>query len=161
GEFSLQDHLAGVFGVRPLFEAAARAEALAAETASALLKTKIVERKDQREREELLADLRAIEQDALAGGETRERAVAAFNDAAERLRAALEWATYRTALVERGAKLGAYAELAGSMLGRDLETEDVLEALTEWEADVERSVSEAETEAATARGRADLIRDSI
>ena len=56
GEFTLQDHLAGLFGVRPLFEAATHAEALAAETASALRKTKIVERKDQRDKEELLAD---------------------------------------------------------------------------------------------------------
>jgi DNA repair exonuclease SbcCD ATPase subunit len=161
GEFTLQDHLAGLFGVRPLFEAASRADALAAETASALRKTKVVERKDQRENEELLVDLRAAEKDLLAAKDARERAVAVFNDASERLRSALEWASYRTALAERGAKLGAYAEAAGSMLGRDLESEGVLDALTEWEAEVERSVSEAETEAATARGRADFIRDAI
>ena len=77
------------------------------------------------------------------------------------LRGALEWTTYRAALNERGAKLGAYAVAAGSLLGRDLEPEGVVDALTEWEAEVERSVSEAETEAATARGRADLIRESI
>ena len=68
---------------------------------------------------------------------------------------------HRAALNERGAKLGAYAEAAGSLLGRDLEPEGVVDALTEWEAEVERSVSEAETEAATARGRADGIRESI
>jgi DNA repair exonuclease SbcCD ATPase subunit len=161
GEFTLQDHLAGLFGVRPLFEAAARAEALAAETASALRKTKIVERKDQREKDELLADLRAAEQDLVAARDSRDRAVAALNDASERLRGAVEWATYRNALAERDAKLRAYAEAAGSLLGRDLEPEGVVEALTEWEAEVERSVSEAETEAATARGRADVIRESI
>jgi DNA repair exonuclease SbcCD ATPase subunit len=161
GEFTLQDHLAGLFGVRPLFEAAARAEGLAAETASALRKTKIVERKDQREKEELLADLRAAEQDLLTAEDDRGRAVAELNLASERLRGALEWTTYRAALNERSAKLGAYAEVAGSLLGRPLEPEEVLEALTEWEADVERSVSEAETESATARGRADVIRESI
>jgi DNA repair exonuclease SbcCD ATPase subunit len=161
GEFILQDHLAGVFGVRPLFEAAARAEALAAETASALRKTKVVERKDQRETEELLADLGAAERDLLTAGGNRERAVAALNDASERLRGALEWATYRTAVAERAAKLGAYAEVAGSLLGRDLEPDGVLVAMTEWEAEVERSVSEAATEAATARGRAGFIRDAI
>src|SRR5262249_21318195 len=48
-----------------------------------------------------------------------------------------------------------------SMLGRSLEPEDVVDALTEWEAEVERAVSEAATEAATARGRADVIRESI
>src|SRR5262245_36812101 len=94
GEFSLQDHLAGVFGVRPLFEAAARAEALAAEAASALRKTKVVERKDQRETEELVADLAAAERDLLAARQAREKAVAELNDASERLRGALDWATY-------------------------------------------------------------------
>jgi DNA repair exonuclease SbcCD ATPase subunit len=161
GEFTLQDHLAGLFGVRPLLEVAAHAEGLAAETASALRKTKIVERKDQREKEELLADLRAAEQDLLTAEDDRGRAVAELNLASERLRGALEWTTYRAALNERSAKLGAYAEVAGSLLGRTLDPEDVLDALTEWEVDVERSVSEAETESATARGRADVIRESI
>jgi DNA repair exonuclease SbcCD ATPase subunit len=161
GEFTLQDHLAGVFGVRPLFEAAARADAVAADAAGALRKTKIVERKDQREKDELLVDLRASEQDLVAAQETRERAVVALNDASERLRGALDWATYRNALAERDAKVRGYAEVAGSLRGRDILPEEVVEALTEWEAEVERSVSEAETEAATARGRADAIRESI
>src|SRR5262249_42928537 len=161
GEFTLQDHLAGLFGVRPLFEAAAQAEALAAKTASELRKTKIVERKDQRDKDELLADLGAAEQDLLTAQSRREEAVARFNIAAEILRGATEWTSYRAALNERGAKLGAYAEAAGSMLGRGLEPEEVVDALAAWEAEVERSVSEAETEAATARGRADVIRESI
>jgi DNA repair exonuclease SbcCD ATPase subunit len=161
GEFTLQDHLAGLFGVRPLFEEAAHAKGPGAETASALRKTKTVERKDQREKEELLADLRAAEQDLLTAEDDRGRAVAELNLASERLRGALEWTTYRAALNERSAKLGAYAEVAGSLLGRTLDPEDVLDALTEWEVDVERSVSEAETESATARGRADVIRESI
>jgi DNA repair exonuclease SbcCD ATPase subunit len=161
GEFSLQDHLAGIFGVRPLFEAATNAESVAAETASALRKTKVVERKDQRDREELLADVRVAEQNVLTAEGERDRAIVALNEASERLRGALEWSTYRAALAERGAKLGAYAEAAGSLLGRPLEPEGVIDALTEWEAEVEHSVSEADTEAATARGRADFIRESI
>jgi DNA repair exonuclease SbcCD ATPase subunit len=161
GEFTLQDHLAGVFGVRPLFEAAARAEAVAAETASTLRKTKLVERKDQREKEELVADLRAAEQDLLAARQMREGAIAVLDEAAERLRGALEWSAYRTALSERGARLTAYAELAGSLLNRHLEPDGVVAALAEWEADVERSISEADTDAATARGRAEVIRESI
>jgi len=161
GEFTLQDHLAGLFGVRPLFEAATSAENLAAQTASELRKTKVVERKDERDKEELLADLRAAEQELLTAESTREAAVARFNVASDSLRGALEWTTYRAALNERGAKLSAYAEAAGSMLGRSLEPETVVDALTEWEAEVERTVSEAETEAATARGRADAIRESI
>src|SRR4029453_11048602 len=102
-------------------------EGLAAETASALRKTKIVERKDQREKEELLADLRAAEQDLLTAEDDRGRAGAELNDASERLRVAMEWTTYRAALNERSAKLGAYAKAAGSLLGRTLEPEDVLD----------------------------------
>lgn len=161
GEFQLRDHLAGLFGVRPLFEASAAAEALAAETASALRKTKIVERKDRRQKDELLADQQTAEQELRAAQDARERAVAALNDASERLRSATEWANYRSAMIQRGAKLNAYAEAAGSMLGRELEPDNVDGALTEWEADLERSISEAENEAAAARGKADFIRESI
>src|SRR5262249_26141007 len=105
--------------------------------------------------------VRVAQQEVLSAEGARDRAVAVLNGASERLRVALEWSTYRAALAERGAKLGAYAEAAGSLLGRDLEPESVVDALTEWEAGVERSVSEADAEAATARGRADFIRETI
>lgn len=161
GEFKLQDHLAGLFGVRPLFEAAAAAQATAAEAASNLRKTKVVERKDQRQSDELLADVAAGEQALEAVGVARDESVRALNDAAERLRRSLEWASYRNALADRSARLRAYAESAGSLLGRPLEPDGVLDALSAWEAEVEASISEAETEAGIARGRAEFIRDSI
>jgi len=161
GEFRLRDHLARLFGVQPLFDAAARAEAVASETASVLRKTKVVERKDQRQREELIADLRAAEQELRGVRDAREQAVVTLNAAADRSRVATEWANYRTAMTERDAKLRAYAGAAGSLLGRALEPEGVVEALSGWEAELERSVSEAETEAATARGKADFIREAI
>jgi DNA repair exonuclease SbcCD ATPase subunit len=161
GEFELRDHLAQLFGVSPLFDAAARAQALAAETASTLRKTKVVERKDQRARDELVADLETAERELRSAQETRERAVATLNDASERVREATEWTNYRTALGERGAKLAAYAESAGALLGRTLDPGNVLEAMAEWEAGVERDVSEAETESAAARGRAEFIREAI
>ena len=161
GEFELRDHLAGLFGVRPLFEAASRAQALAAETASALRKTKVVERKDKRDKEELVADLEAAQRELEASQRTRESAVETFNDAADRLRAATEWSNYRNALRERGAKLSAYAEVASSMLDREVDPESVLEVLTQVESDEQQTLSEAETQAATARGRAEVIRESI
>lgn len=161
GEFELRDHLAGLFGVRPMFEAAARADALAAETASTLRKTKVVERKDQRQSEELVADLEAAEGELRTAQETREVSVAVLNDASERLREALEWENYRKALSERGAKLAAYAEVAASLLEGTVEPENVLDALTQVEADEERALSDVETRAATARGRAEFIRESI
>jgi ABC-type transport system involved in cytochrome c biogenesis ATPase subunit len=161
GEFELRDHLAGLFGVRPLFEAAARAEVVATETASTLRKTMVVERKDKRRKEDLVAELESAEQDLRAAQETRERAVATLNDASERLRAALEWANYGKALDERRVKLTAYAEVAASLLDRAVEPENVVELLTQLEADEERALSELETQAAKARGRADFIRESI
>ena len=161
GEFELRDHLAQLFGVSALYDGAARSEAVAAQTASTLRKTKIIERKDQRAKEELVADLQTAEQDLRAVQDARERAVVALNEASDRLRAASEWASYRKAMSERGAKLAAYAEAAGSMLGRTLEPEGVLDALAEWETEVERSVSDADTEAATARGKAEFVRESI
>jgi DNA repair exonuclease SbcCD ATPase subunit len=161
GEFQLRDHLARLFGVQPLFEAAARAEAAGAEAAGALRKTKVVERNDQRQKEELVADLQSAEQGMRAAQQEREGAVATLNVASERLRAASEWVSYHAALAERGTKLRAYAEAAGSLLGHALEPESVIDALTQLEAEVQRSVSEAETEAATARGKADFIREAI
>ena len=161
GEFTLRDHLAQLFGVSALYEGAARAETVASQTVSTLRKTKVVERKDQRAKEELVADLRSAERQLQEAQLARERTVAVFNDASDRLRAASEWASYRRALADRGAKLAAYAEAASSLLGRALEPDDVLVALSEWEAEVDRSVSEAETEAATARGKAEFVRESI
>lgn len=161
GEFELRDHLAELFGVRPLFEAAARAEAVAAETASTLRKTKVVERKDQRQKDELVADLESATRELEAARQEREIAVATLNDASERLRGALEWANYRKALDERGAKLSAYAVVASSLLDREVGAENVVELLTRLEADEGHALSEAETKAATARGRADSIRDAI
>lgn len=161
GEFTLRDHLAALFGVSPLYSAAARAEAVASETASTLRKTKVIERKDQRAKTELVADLETAEGEQRALREAREGAVATLNEASEKLRAATEWTRYRSALAERGAKLAAYAEAAGSLLGRELDPDTVAEALAEWESEVERTVSEAENEAATARGKADFIRDAI
>jgi DNA repair exonuclease SbcCD ATPase subunit len=161
GEFQLRDHLARLFGVQPLFEAAARAEAVAGEAASALRKTKVVERKDQRQKEELVADLQRAEQDLRTVQHEREQAVATLNAASERVRVAAEWVSYRAAMAERSTKLQAYAEAAGAMLGRALEPEGVVDALTQWEVEVDRSVSEADTEAAIARGKAEFIREAI
>lgn len=161
GEFELRDHLAGLFGVRPMFEAAQRAEALAGEAASELRKVRIVERKDQRQKEELVADLEAARRELSTATQAREAAVAVLNDASERLRQAVEWSDYRTAMAERSAKLSAYAEVARSMLEGDVEPENVLDALVAIEADEANALSEAETHAATARGRADFIRESI
>ncbi len=161
GEFQLRDHLARLFGVAPLFEAAARAEAVAAETAATLRKTKVVERKDQRQADELLAERDTAEADLRTVDEARGRSVSALNAATEQMRGASEWVNYRNALAERTTKLSAYAEAARSLLGREVQPDDVVGALTDWGAEIERSVSEADTEAARARGKAEFIREAL
>jgi DNA repair exonuclease SbcCD ATPase subunit len=161
GEFELRDHLAGLFGVRPLLEGAERARAVAAETASELRKTKVVERTERRATDELAAELETAEADLRAAREEREDAVAVFNLANDRLRAGAEWATYRERLAERSAKLATYAEVAGSLLEREVDAAAVTDVLSQWEADEERAISELEMHVATARGRADVVRESI
>jgi DNA repair exonuclease SbcCD ATPase subunit len=160
GEFKLRDHLAGLFGVSNLFSAAARADDLASATASELRKTKVVERKDQRGKEELARELETAHADLQAAQEARASAVAILNEASDRLRAAREWVDYRSALDERGTKLTAYAEVAGHLLEGDVDPGNVLEALTRVEADEESAVSAAETRAAEARGRSEVIREA-
>ena len=160
-EFDLRDHLARLFGVRPMFEAAERADAVAAEAASTLRKTKIVERKDTREKDELVAELATAEGELRSVQTERERAIVVVNDASERLRAAQEWTNYRTALEERTTKLTSYAEVATAQLGRTVDQSNVVETLTEWEATETNALSEIETEAATARGKAEAIREAM
>ena len=60
GEFDLQDHLAGVFGVTPLFDAARNSKAVADRAASAVRKMKVTQRSGKRERDDLIAELQAV-----------------------------------------------------------------------------------------------------
>lgn len=160
GEFELRDHLAGLFGVGSLLESAATVESLAKDTARELRQTKVVERSDERQKDELVAEAGSAEEGLRAAQDARERAVATLNEASERLRVAREWATYRTALEGRAAKLSAYAEAAGSLFDREIDPEDLIDVLTELETEERQGLSELETRAATARGRADVIRES-
>jgi DNA repair exonuclease SbcCD ATPase subunit len=160
-EFELRDHLAGIFGVRPLFEAAERADAVASEAAAALRKTKVIERKDKRDKQELVDDLATGERELDEAQQQHDRAVATRDQAADVLRAAEDWTNYRRALSERDAKLAAYAEVAASLLDRTVDPANVIDTLTEWEANETRALSEIEARAATARGRAAATRESV
>ncbi len=64
GEFQLQDHLASVFGVTPLFKAAAAAEATARAAASTLRKLKTAQRTEKHKRDELVAEMQTLDQNA-------------------------------------------------------------------------------------------------
>ena len=161
GEFQLRDHLAGVFGVTPLFAAAAIAEAMASAAASALRKLKTTRRTEKRQRDELVAEMQSRDEEIAAAREQRERAVTAMNEAGERHRSAEEWARFRTSMEERKSKLVAFADQAGSLLQKPVTSEDITEQLERTERELEDSIATTDNEAATARGKADLIANAM
>ena len=157
GEFELQDHLAGVFGVTPLFEAARRAKESADAAASALRKMKTTQRFERRERDQVEAELQSVMDQLATTNESRDRAVAAMNDAAELVRIGEEWSRFRAGMSERTKKLDSLAEQAASLLERPVTAETVVDVLTEAAQNLEDSISAAENEAASARGKSELI----
>lgn len=161
GEFDLQDHLAGVFGVTPLFEAARTSKAVADRTASALRKMKTTQRSEKREKDELITELQSVIDQLAATNEARDRAASGVNDAAELIRKGEEWSRFRAGMADRVGKLDDLAERASSLLQRRITSQTLIDALTEAEQELEGSVAAAETEAASARGKAELIKTAI
>ena len=161
GEFQLQDHLASVFGVTPLFEAAASAEAKASAAASALRKLKTAQRTEKRQRDELVEEMQSLDQQLVSGHEERGLAVTAVNEVGERLRLADQWIRFRTSIEERNEKLESFAAEASSLLGKAADSENVTDLLEQFERDLEDSISSADGKAATARGQAALIENAM
>ncbi|MGH2693335.1 MAG: AAA family ATPase [Actinomycetota bacterium] len=157
GEFQLQDHLGGVFGVTPLFEAANAAETIASETASALRKLKTAQRSEERQKDRLVADLQSVKQRLTEIHEEREQVVARMNGVADRVRLAEEWVRFRAATKERETKIASIAERATSVLKRSVTADTLLNALTQAEGNLEEAISRSENEGAVARGKTDLI----
>jgi DNA repair exonuclease SbcCD ATPase subunit len=161
GEFQLQDHLASVFGVTPLFQAAATAEATARAAASALRKMKTAQRTEKRQRDELVAEMQSLDQNLASAHEERGRALAAVNEVGERLQLAEQWMRFRASIDERNEKLESIAVEASTLLEKAATSEDVTELLERAERDLEDSISSADGKAATARGQADLIENAM
>jgi DNA repair exonuclease SbcCD ATPase subunit len=161
GEFDLQDHLAGVFGVTPMFEAARTAKAVADKAASALRKVKTTQRSEKRERDEIVAELQSVIDQMGVTNEARDRAAAATSEAAELIRIGEEWNRFRAGEAERMEKLDALAEQASSLLQRSVTSQTVVDVLTEAEQDLQESLSAAESEAASARGKTELIKAAM
>ena len=161
GEFDLQDHLAGIFGVTPLFEAARSAKETADRAASALRKMKTTQRSEKRGREQVVADLESVVEQLTAITENRDEAVTRMNEAAEKVHAAEEWTRFRTGMAERTEKLESIAEEASGRLQRPVTSETVMDALVESEQILEASASDAESQAASARGKSELINEAM
>ena len=161
GEFDLQEHLAGVFGVTPLFDAARRAKETADRATSALRKLKTTQRSDRREREDVVAELQSVIDQLTATNEARDAGVTAMNDAEEMVRIAEEWSRFRASVAERLERLDSIAERASSLLARPVTADSLIDILTETQRDLEGSVSAAEGEAASARGKSELIKAAL
>lgn len=157
GEFDLQDHLAAIFGVTPLFDAARNAKAVADQAAKALRKVKTTQRTEKRNKEEIVAELESIVARLGETNEARESLVAAIDAVTETIAAGESWTRYRTALAERDEKLAA---VAGRVDG-DVDAENVVDDLARREQELAASLATAEQDAAVARGKADLIRSAM
>lgn len=161
GEFDLQDHLAAVFGVTPLFEAARNAKAVADRAASALRKAKAVQRSERRGRDEIVAELESIVERLGETNAAREAAVAAIEETSTTIRIGDDWARHRAGMAERSEQLGALAQEAAALLGASPTADDVVDALAAREDELAASVAAAEREGAAARGKAELIRTAL
>jgi DNA repair exonuclease SbcCD ATPase subunit len=161
GEFDLQDHLAAVFGVTPLFAAAKSAKATSDRAASALRKVKTTQRSERRDRDQVVAELQSVIDQLTTTNEARERAVQAMNDAEEVIRKGEEWARFRSGQAERAEKLEVFAEQASALLDRPVTAQTVLEVLTDAEQNLGESVAAADTDAAAARGKVELIKAAL
>ena len=161
GEFDLQDHLAAVFGVTPLFAAARNAKAVADRAASALRKAKTVQRTEKRGRDDLVAELESVVEKLDETNEARKALVASIEETSETIRLGAEWARYRAGMSERSQQLGALAHEAGTVLGGTATSKNVVDALAQRESDLAALVATAEQQAAAARGKSELIRSAI
>jgi DNA repair exonuclease SbcCD ATPase subunit len=161
GEFDLQDHLAGVFGVTPLFEAARASKAVADKRASELRKMKTTQRSDKRAKDELVAELQSVIDQLTMTTEARDRAMEAVNAALELIQIGEEWNRFRAGVADRVRKLEDVAEQASALLRRQVTSQTVLDALTEADREIEDSVAAADSDAASARGKAELIKTAI
>ena len=161
GEFDLQDHLAGIFGVTPLFEAARAAKESADRAASALRKMKTTQRSEKRDREGVVAELEGVVEQLTAITEGRDQAVEKMNEAADKVHAAEEWTRYRSGMTGRAGRLETVAEQATELLEQTVTSETVLDVLMESEQTLEAAATETESRAASARGKSELIKDAM
>jgi DNA repair exonuclease SbcCD ATPase subunit len=161
GEFDLQDHLAGVFGVTPLFQAARNAKTVVDRAASALRKAKTTQRSDQRAKNEIVAELQSVIEEMEENNEARDRLTTALNEASESIRIGEDWERFRAGMADRGEKLGALAQAASSLLKRSVTASTVLDVLVDEEREIGESVAAAEKAGAAARGKTELIKTAM
>jgi DNA repair exonuclease SbcCD ATPase subunit len=161
GEFDLQDHLAGVFGVTPLFRAAKNAKAVADSAASALRKAKTTQRSEKRAKNELVAELQSVIEQMEQSDEARARLTADLNEASELIRFGEEWERFLAGMADHGEKLAALAQDASSLLKRAVTASTVVKVLVQEEREIGESVASAEKDGAAAQGKTELIKTAM
>jgi DNA repair exonuclease SbcCD ATPase subunit len=160
GEFKLREHLASVFGVTPLLEAAGSADRIVSEAASAARKLKAGQKTDRAETEKLAAALQWVDEQLVSTAETRAEAVQEMNEADELRRQGDEWARYRSLLAGRQASLKGLAQKAGAFVPRGTAAEDIPEALNRAERDLQEQLAAASAALAGVDAQLDLIEEA-
>lgn len=160
GEFQLREHLASVFGVTPLLEAAAAADKMVSEAASAARKLKAGQKTDKAETEKLMAAVAWVDEQLLSTAVDRTEALEAMAAAEERLRLAEEWDRYRTAQRDRQVSLQALAARAGGHLPAGTDPSAVPAALEKAEQALQEELSAATGELAAAQAQLAMIEES-
>ncbi len=160
GEFKLREHLASVFGVTPLLEAAKVADKLGSETASAARKLKAGQKVDKAEGDKLAAAVAWVDEQLAGTAESRRVALEEMNSADERRRLAEEWARYRSTLAEREAALEQLAEKARAFLPGTTPAAALPEALSSAEETLQEELSSAMSQLAAADAQLTLTREA-
>jgi DNA repair exonuclease SbcCD ATPase subunit len=161
GEFDLQDHLAGVFGVTPLFDAARNAKTVADRAANALRKAKAAQRSEKRAKNEIVAELQSVMEQMEQNNKVRKRLTTGLDKASESIRIGEERERFRAGMADRGEKLAALAQAASSLFKRAVTASTVLDVLVDEEREIGESVAAAEREGAAARGKTEFIKAAM
>jgi DNA repair exonuclease SbcCD ATPase subunit len=160
GEFQLREHLASVFGVTPLLDAATSADKMVSEAAAAARKMKAGQKTDKAETEKLMAAVTWVNEQLVSTAQDRAEALETLAAAEEHRRLADEWDRYRTALAERNARLAELAVAAKAFLPADVDPSGLAAALEQSERALQDELSAASADLAAAQAQLGLIEDA-
>ena len=160
GEFQLREHLASVFGVTPLLEAARSADRMASEAAAAARKLKAGQRTDRSEAAKLAAAVEWVDDQLAAATSSRSEIAEQLNAADERRRLADDWERYRAALATRRESLEALAARVQALVDRDLAGGELAAALGTMEQELQDELSAAAASVAAANAELRMIEEA-
>jgi DNA repair exonuclease SbcCD ATPase subunit len=128
---------------------------------SALRKVKITQRSEKRAKEDIVEELQSVIDQLTETNAVRDRLAEEMKETQELIRIGAEWNRFRAGMDERKEKLGVIADQASSHLGRPMTAETLVDALTKVDQEIADSVTAAENQAASARGKTELIRAAM